>query len=93
MFHLAPFVTLMVDETDVSNQQLAVVCLQWVEHLLEAHEDFIGMYETQSMQASVIHSMVKDVLCRLGVSVKKNSEVNVTMPQHLCLGIEVVWQL
>ena len=45
--------------------------MRWLDNSLEAREDFIGMHEIESTQARVLHSMVKDVLCRLDILVKK----------------------
>jgi len=43
------FCTIMVDETtDISNKEQVVLCLRWVDAGLEAHEDFIGLYEVES---------------------------------------------
>ena len=37
----APFVNIMVDETtNISNKEQVVICFQWVNNKLEAHEDF-----------------------------------------------------
>lgn len=39
------FLALIVDETtDESNREQVVICLQWVDSSLEAHEEFIGIY-------------------------------------------------
>ena len=51
----AQFYTLMVDETtDVSNKQQVVFCLRWMDKSLEAHEEFVGMYQVESTQATVL---------------------------------------
>ena len=70
-FHSAPFLTLVVDETtDVSNQYQAVVCLQWADNSLEAREDFVGMYETESTVLKPESYTPWYVLCRLDISVR-----------------------
>ena len=41
--------SLMVDETtDVSNKEQLVVCIQWINNSLQAHEEFIGLYHIES---------------------------------------------
>jgi len=69
---LAPFFTIMIDETtDVANKEQVVVCIQWVDENLESHEDFIGLYEVGSTQAAMLVSVIRDVLVRLNLSVSK----------------------
>ena len=68
----AKFLTIMVDETtDVSNKEQVVVCFRWVDNSLEAHEEFIGLHEVESTQASVLYSVVCDILRRLNLSISK----------------------
>ena len=44
----APFSTIMINETtDVSNKEQVVICFQWVDQSLEAHE-FIGLHQVES---------------------------------------------
>ena len=51
----APFLAAMVDETtDTSNKEQVVLCFRWVNGNLETHEDFVGLYEIESTEASVI---------------------------------------
>lgn len=51
----APFFSTMIDETtDASNKEQVVLCCRWVDGSLEAHEDFIGLYETESRGFSAI---------------------------------------
>ena len=64
----APFVTFMMDETtDAFNSEQVVICLRWVDGRLDAHEEFIGLYEVASTEASALFTVVKDVLARLNV--------------------------
>ena len=66
------FLTIMVDETtDVSNKEQVVICFRWVDSNLEAHEEFIGLHVVESTQASVLYSMVCDILLRLNLSISK----------------------
>ena len=60
----------MVDETtDVANKEQLVLCLRWVDADLETHEDFIGLYEVQSIDSAFILRVIHDVLLRLDISI------------------------
>ena len=60
--------TIKVDETtDVSTTEQVVMVLRWVEQSLEVHEDFFGLYETGSISADSLVSIIKDVLLRLNL--------------------------
>ena len=66
------FLTIMVDETtDISNKEQIVICFRWVDDKLESHEEFAGMYQVESTQATVLVGIIHDVLQRLDVSVIK----------------------
>ena len=70
--HAAPFLTIMVDETtDISNKEQVVICFRWVDSKLVAHEEFIGLYQVESTQATVLLAVIHDVLQRLNVSITK----------------------
>ena len=56
---------------DVSNQVQLVICFRWVDSSLKAHEDFVSFYHLESTQASVIVTVVRDVLQRLNISIIK----------------------
>ena len=62
----------MVDETtDVSNKEQVVICLRWVDTRLEAHEDFIGLYHVESIEANKLVAVIRDVLRRLDIPYMK----------------------
>ena len=72
--HLVPFYSLMVDETtNSSNKEQAVICMRWVDDELEAHEEFIGLYQMESTDANSIVAMTRDVMLRLNISFAKLS--------------------
>ena len=49
----APFLTIIVDDsTDVSNKEQVVICFQWVDSSLGAHEELVGLYHVESMHQS-----------------------------------------
>ena len=67
-----PFLTVMVDETtDVSNKEQVVICFRWVDKKLEAHEEFVGLCQVESTGASMLHSVICDVLLRFNISKNK----------------------
>ena len=53
----------MADETsDISNQEQLVFCIRWVDHDLNAQEEFMGMYEIPSTDANTLIKAIKDML-------------------------------
>ena len=68
----ANFYTIMVDEcADTSNNKQLVIVLRWVDDQLNPHEEFIGLYEVPTIQASTIASAIKDTLIRLNLSLTR----------------------
>ena len=68
----APFKCIMADETtDAANKEQVVVCLWWVDNALEAHKDFIDLYEVESTEASAVLAIIRDVLKRLDIPMAK----------------------
>ena len=53
--------------TDSSNKEQAVICMRWVDDELEAHEEFIGLYQMESTDANSIVAMIRDVMLRLNI--------------------------
>ena len=59
----AKYFSLMADEvTDVSNRELVVVCMPWVDGELEPHEDFRGLYKVDDIQSNMIVAILQDIL-------------------------------
>ena len=57
------FLTIMADETtNAANKEQVVICMQWVDNNFEAHEEFIGIHEVDSIDASTLYQVIKDVL-------------------------------
>ena len=53
--HVSTYFTIMADEcTDSANKEQFVICLRWVDHKLEVHEDFIGLYNIPGISAKTI---------------------------------------
>ena len=70
--HDTPFYMIMVDETtDMLNREQVVLCLRWVSEKFEVHEEFIGLYMVESIDANTLVSVIKDVLQRLNLSLSK----------------------
>ena len=68
----ATYYTIMIDETaDISNQEQVVVCFRWVSDDFEVHEDFLGMYAVDSIDARSLLGVIHDVLKRLNLSISK----------------------
>lgn len=66
------FFTIMADETtDAANKEQVVICLRWVDNNFEAHEEFIGIHEVDSIDASTLYQVIKDELLRLNLSITK----------------------
>lgn len=62
----------MVDETtDSSNREQVVVCIRWVDSNFKVHEDFIGLFMVDAIDADTITAVIYDVLCRLNLSITK----------------------
>ena len=70
--HTAPFFTIMVDETtDVSNREQVVICIRWVSKNFDVHEDFIGLYKVDQIDAGTLVYVIKDTLLRLNLSLTR----------------------
>ena len=60
--------TIMADEeTDSSNKEQLVICLRWVDSELNAHEEFIGMYNVDQIDSATLVHVVKDILIRMNL--------------------------
>jgi len=54
--------------TDVSNREQVVLYIRWVSKDFEVHEDFIGLYKVDQIDARTLVFVIKDVLLRLNLS-------------------------
>lgn len=53
----------MVDKTtDLLNKEQVVLVFQWVNNGLVPHEEFVGLYQTDSITSSALVAVIKDVL-------------------------------
>ena len=65
----AKFFTVMTDEcTDSANHEQLVICFQWVNHELEVHEEFFGLYKIPDIKADTIVSVITDTLLRINLA-------------------------
>ena len=63
------FYTTMVDETtDISNCEQVVVCIHWVDDDFNVHEDFIGLYQVDSICSDSLVAVIKDALLRMNLT-------------------------
>ncbi len=70
--HSTDYFTIMIDETtDCSNSEQVVICCRWVDSSLEAHEEFMGLYQVGSTKASALVHVIKDFLLRSNLSISK----------------------
>ena len=61
--------TITVDETtDISNRQQVVLCFCWVDDNFDIHEDFVGMYTIEAVDADTLVSIIHDVLQSLNLT-------------------------
>ncbi len=65
----ARYFALMADEvTDCSNKEQFVICLRWVNNNFQPFEEFIGLYDVESITANHLVACLKDCLLRMNIS-------------------------
>lgn len=63
------FYTVMCDElTDCANDEQLVIVIRWIDSKLVAHEEFVGLYKIENIEADTIFHAIKDVLIRMNLS-------------------------
>ena len=63
------YFSLMVDETtDISNREQVVLVFRWVAEDLTVHEDFFGLYQTDTIDAKALR--IKDTLLHMKLSLE-----------------------
>ena len=64
--------SIMADEcTDIANKEQLMICLRCVGRDLEDHEDFIGLYQMNSITANLLTFHIKDALLHLNVQLSQ----------------------
>ena len=60
--------SIMADEcTDIANKEQFTICLRQIDRDLKDHEDFIGLYQVDSITADSLTLHIKDALLCLNV--------------------------
>ena len=60
----------MIDKTtDIANTEQVVVVFRWVNSELSVHEEFVGLYRTESLQALSLVQILTDVMLRLNLKI------------------------
>lgn len=61
----------MIDETtDASNSEQVVIAIRYVGDDLSVHEEFIGLYQTDSLLARSLAAIIKDTLLHLNLKIE-----------------------
>ena len=62
------FFTVMTDEaTDITNFEQVVLEFPCVDSALSVHEEVVGLYKTESLQATAMVKIIKDTLLRFNL--------------------------
>ena len=65
------FYSIMVDETnDKANKEQVVLVFRWVDDALSAHEEFVGLFLTDSIASKALVAVMKDVLLRMNLRIE-----------------------
>ena len=65
-----PFLAIMADETtDSSNREQVTLFLRWVTDNLEVHEEFLGLYHVDSIDAATVTMTITELFQRFGLSI------------------------
>ena len=60
-----PYYASIADETsDASNKEQFVICFRWIDEDLQVHEEAIGMYQLDLMDAAHMETVLLDVILR-----------------------------
>ena len=63
------YCSIMADESsDISNVEQFVICIHWIDNMLEDHEDFIGLHGVNIASAKNLSLILKDIILRLGLN-------------------------
>ena len=67
-----PFLTVMADETtDVSIKEQVTIFLRWVTDNFQVHEEFLGLYHVDSIDAATITIVITDLFQRFNMNFGK----------------------
>ena len=67
--HIAecPCYSVMADECTDSNKEQFTVCIHWEDEELKEHEDFIVLYQVDTIDADCLLSAIRDVLLQMNL--------------------------
>ena len=64
----AVYFSVMIDETsDCSNKEQVVLVFRWVSEDLVVHEEFLGLYLTESITSAALVSIIEDTILRINI--------------------------
>ncbi len=67
----AVFFTVVVDEaTNSSNKEQVVLVFRWIGEDLVAHEDFIGLYLTDSTTTAALVGIIEDTILHMNIKLE-----------------------
>ena len=64
---LSYFVVMIDETTDIGNTEQVVRVFRWVVSALSVHEEFVGMYKTESIDATALVKIIYDTLLRFNL--------------------------
>ena len=62
----------------MSNKEQFTICIRWVDEKLVDHEDMMGLYNVDAIDANCLVAAIEDVLLRTGLKLS-HCGGNVTM--------------
>ena len=66
-----PNTLVMIDETsDCPNKEQVVLVFRWVSEDLVAHEEFIGLYFTESISSAALIKIIEDTVLRMNIKLE-----------------------
>ena len=74
---------------DASNKEQLVVCIRWVDELLQDHENVIGVYNVGTIDAKTLTDALEDVLLQAGLKIH-NCRGQCMMVLQICLDQKLV---
>ena len=64
--------TIMADEcSDIANKEQFTICIRWVDDDLQDNEDFVGLYEINSIDSDTLVHAIKDTILRIALSLSQ----------------------
>jgi len=67
LIHGSTYVCFNNETTDISNKHQLILVMRRIDHNLDVHEEFLGMYQIDSTTAESIISTILDALLRFEI--------------------------